>query len=64
MGLGGISNGKTVILNNVKIGDYVLNNVVATVSLDSNFSLLGTGFLLKFSNVKWDMKEETLTIFK
>lgn len=63
-GVGGISNGKTVILNNVKIGDYVLNNVVATVSLDSNFSLLGTGFLLKFSNVKWDMKEETLTIFK
>ena len=49
----------------VSKGDVLIRQgQAATVSLDSNFSLLGTGFLLKFSNVKWDMKEETLTIFK
>tara|TARA_B110000259_G_C13954383_1_gene378113 strand:- start:156 stop:1217 length:1062 start_codon:yes stop_codon:yes gene_type:complete len=64
VGVGGQSQGKLILLNNVKIGDYTLSNVVAKVSLDSNFSLLGTGFLLKFSNVIWDMKKEKLMLYK
>ena len=63
-GVGGLSNGKKIILNNVKIGDYILNNVVATVSLDNNYSLLGTGFLLKFSNVIWGMQQNKLFLYK
>ena len=63
-GIGGTANGKKVILNNIKIGSYTLNNVVATVSLDHNYSLLGTGFLLKFSNVIWGMRENKLVLFK
>ena len=64
VGVGGESQGKLILLNNVKIGSYTLKNVVATVSLDHNFSLLGTGLLLKFSNVIWDMKREVLTLYK
>ena len=63
-GIGGVSNGKKVILNNIKIGDYFLNNVVATVSLDNNYSLLGTGFLLKFKNAIWKMQQNKLLLYK
>ena len=64
VGVGGESQGKLILLNNVKIGNYTLSNVVASVSLENNFSLLGTGFLLKFSNVIWNMKKETLILYK
>ena len=64
VGVGGQSQGKLILLNNVKIGDYTLSNVVAEVSLDDNYSLIGTGFLLKFSNVIWDMKKEKLMLYK
>ncbi|MFB1027018.1 MAG: hypothetical protein QMC27_03550, partial [Flavobacteriaceae bacterium] len=64
VGVGGQSEGRLILLNNVKIGDYTLSNVVAEVSLDDNYSLIGTGFLLKFSNVIWDMKKETLMLYK
>jgi len=63
-GVGGTANGKRVILNNIKIGSYTVNNVVATVSLDNNYSLLGTGFLLKFSNVIWGMRANKLFLYK
>jgi predicted aspartyl protease len=63
-GIGGVSNGKKIILNNIKIGDYFLNNVVATVSLDNNYSLLGTGFLLKFKNAIWKMQQNKLLLYK
>jgi predicted aspartyl protease len=62
-GIGGEAYGDLVVLEEVKIGSYVVKNVVATV-LDTPTSLLGTGFLLKFSNVIWNMKEKKLTIFK
>ena len=63
-GIGGSANGKLVILDEVKIGGYIVKNVVATVALDDNNSLLGTGFLLKFSNVIWKMRENKLVLFK
>jgi predicted aspartyl protease len=55
--------GDLVVLEEVKIGDYIVKNVVATV-LDTPSSLLGTGFLLKFSNVIWNMKDKKLTLYK
>ena len=62
-GIGGEAYGDLVILEEVKIGDYIVKNVVATV-LDTPTSLLGTGFLLKFSNVIWNMKDKKLTVYK
>jgi hypothetical protein len=62
-GIGGEAFGDLVVLDQVKIGDYIVKNVVATV-LDTPNSLLGTGFLLKFSNVIWNMKDKKLTLYK
>ena len=63
-GVGGESQGKLVLIDKIKIGDYYLNNVVAEVSLDNNYSLLGIEFLSKFSNVEWDMKQQALKLYK
>ncbi len=63
-GVGGDSNSKLVVLDEVEIGDYKLKNVVASVSLDHDFSLLGTGFFLKFSNVEWHMTDKKLILYK
>jgi clan AA aspartic protease (TIGR02281 family) len=63
-GVGGESQGKLVLIDKIKIGDYYLNNVIAEVSLDNNYSLLGIEFLSKFSNVEWNMKEQVLRLYK
>ena len=63
-GVGGESQGKLVLIDKIKIGDYYLNNVIAEVSLDNNYSLLGIEFLSKFSNVRWDMKNSSLILYK
>ena len=63
-GVGGESQGKLVLIDKIKIGDYYLNNVIAEVSLDNNYSLLGVEFLSKFSNVQWDMSLGTLILYK
>ena len=63
-GVGGESQGKLVLIDKIKIGDYYLNNVIAEVSLDNNYSLLGVEFLSKFSNVQWDMTLGTLILYK
>ena len=63
-GVGGESQGKLVLIDKIKIGDYYLNNVIAEVSLDNNYSLLGVEFLSKFSNVEWNMKEQVLKLYK
>jgi len=62
-GIGGEVFGDLVVLEEIKIGDYIVKNVVATV-LDTPTSLLGTGFLLKFSNIIWNMKDKKLTLYK
>ena len=54
----------TVIFDEIKIGDYIVKNVVAKVMLDNNSSLLGTGFLLKFSDVHWNMNDNKLILYK
>ena len=63
-GVGGESQGKLVLIDKIKIGDYYLNNVITEVSLDNNYSLLGVEFLSKFSNVQWDMSLGTLILYK
>ena len=63
-GVGGESQGKLVLIDKIKIGDYYLNNVIAEVSLDNNYSLLGIEFLSKFSNVRWDMNLDSLVLYK
>ena len=63
-GIGGDSYSKLVILDEVKIGDYTVKNVVASVSLDNDYSLVGTGFFLKFGDVIWKMNEKKLILYK
>jgi predicted aspartyl protease len=63
-GIGGSSNGKLVIIDEIKVGDFIVKNVVAKVSLDTNFSLMGIGFFSKFSEVRWSMRDESLVFFK
>ena len=49
--------GKTLILNNLKIGEYTVNNVVCTYQPTMERSLIGMNFFDKFDNVTWDKKE-------
>ncbi len=57
-----LANGQEVpidyaLLNNIRIGDYVLNNVVVMISENEDFNLLfGTGVLNKFSN--WNVSKK------
>ena len=53
-----------VIINELKIGEYTIKNVIAKVSLDNDSSLLGIEFLNKFSDAQWNMKQATLKLFK
>ena len=62
-GIGGQASGSLVIIEEIKIGDYIIKNVVAKV-FNSESSLLGTGFLNKFSNVEWNMKKKELILYK
>lgn len=52
-----------VRLNNVKIGDYTVNNVIAGIS-EGNTLLCGKGFLDKFRKWKFDTEDNSLTLFK
>ena len=63
-GIGGESIGRIIELDEIKIGDYTLNNFKVKISNDNNFSLLGTDFLNKFKNVEWNMKKNELKLIK
>lgn len=63
-GVGGVSNGRIIELDEIKIGNYTLNNFKVIVSNDSNSSLLGIDFLNKFKNVEWNMKKNELKLIK
>ena len=63
-GIGGSSNGKLVIIDEIKVGDFIVKNVVAKVSLDTNYSLMGIGFFSKFSDVSWSMRDERIIFTK
>ena len=55
---------EVVILNNIKIGDFILNNVVASVGPKGTSFLCGIGLFNKFSNVEWNMNNSTLKLYK
>ena len=40
-----------------------MKNVIASISND-DYSLMGIGFLKKFSNIEWNMKAATLGLYK
>ena len=63
-GIGGQASGSLVIIEEIKIGDYIIKNVVADIDENNNYSLLGTQFLIKFSNVEWNMKKKELILYK
>ena len=63
-GVGGESSGRLIILDKIKIGNYILNNVVVKIANDNNYSLMGIGFLNKFKNAEWSMKKNQLILYK
>ena len=63
-GIGGRSTGNVMLIKDeIEIGGYLVKNVIVSISND-DFSLMGIGFLKKFSNVEWNMKETTLKLYK
>ena len=63
-GVGGHSSGTLIrIKDKIEIGGYLVKNAIISISND-DYSLMGIGFLKKFSNVEWNMKEATLKIYK
>lgn len=63
-GVGGESTGRLIIIDDLKIGEYIINNVVVKIANDNNFSLMGMGFLNKFNDVEWSMKKKELKLIK
>ncbi len=61
---GGVIKNKYVLIEEIGIGDYKVKNVVALIRYEINYSLIGAQFYDKFSNVKWNMKNETLEFYK
>ena len=64
IGVGGISNGELIVIDEITIGDYKVKNIIAKVNLDHNFSLLGMWFLIKFKEVDWSMKNNRLKLYR
>lgn len=52
-----------VVLNGIKIGDYVLNNVVAAI-LEEGSVIVGLGLLNKFKNWSFNKVNLNLTLYK
>ena len=61
---GGITKNKYVQIDEIILGNYKILNVIALVRYSQNNSLMGAQFYDKFSNVKWDMKEETVSFYR
>jgi clan AA aspartic protease (TIGR02281 family) len=54
---------RLVRLNNVQIGDYTVNNVVAAI-IDQGEHLAGLGFLKKFNRWEIDTDQKIITLFR
>ena len=64
MGIGGFQTGKMIRINDeITIGCYSVKNTVVYIT-NGEYNLMGIGFLNKFSNVEWNMKESTIKLFK
>ena len=57
---------ETYKINNLKLGDFLLQNVIVRVAIDegNNDSLLGLPFMSKFSDVKWSLVNNELVFIK
>ena len=64
LGVGGESSGRLIILDNIKIGNYTVNNVKTYISNDNNYSLMGVSFLNKFGDVQWSMKKNQIVLYR
>ena len=67
MGVGGNPNFyDTFKLNNLKLGDFTINNVVVSVAHDpgNNDNLMGLGVCKKFSDVQWSLINEKILFIK
>jgi predicted aspartyl protease len=63
-GVTGEAKSKYVIFDEISIGGCKVKNVIATLNLESDNTLIGVQFFDKFSNVQWDMKEKTLKLYR
>ena len=65
-GVGGTTDIFYVEIKSVIIGDFKVDNVIATVDLSNNDPpiLVGINFFDKFKNVIWNKKDNTLELFK
>lgn len=55
--------GKTIVLNAISVGDYVVNNVQAAI-IPTGSLLCGNSFLNKFSHWEIDQKNKELILYK
>ena len=57
---------KVITIKEIRIGEYKLMNIIAFVETleTANSSLLGIGFLKKFSEVQWSLISNQLTLYK
>ena len=64
-GIGGDIEDKLVILKEIKIGEYTIQNVIASIDQEGdNPSLFGISLFTKFQNVKWEMDKNTLKLYR
>ncbi len=70
-GVGSNFSVKYILIKKIKIGNYSINNVVASVPIgkdkngnEINDMLIGIGFLKKFKDVTWSLNNNVLRFFK
>ena len=70
-GVGSKFSVKYILIKKIKIGNYSINNVVASVPIgkdkngnEINDMLIGIGFLKKFKDVTWSLNNNVLRFFK
>lgn len=63
---GETSENNVIIIKEIRIGEYKLMNIIAFVETleTANSSLLGIGFLKKFSEVQWSLISNQLILYK
>jgi clan AA aspartic protease (TIGR02281 family) len=65
IGIGGNIEAKLVVLKEIQIGQYTIQNVIASIDKEGdNPSLFGISLLTKFHNATWNMQQNTLKLYK
>ena len=71
-GVGSLIDTKYIKINEVKIGEYIVKNVIAIVPTGNgddgvgsvNDMLIGIGFLKKFKDVEWSLNKNKMRFYK